>query len=86
MQTKLSTKGQVVLPSRIRNKLGLRPGDPLDASVEGDRIVLTPRKKKGGRKMRIIKDPITGFPVLSAGPNAPILTHKEVKELLADFP
>jgi len=85
MQTKLSTKGQVVLPSRIRNKLGLRPGDPLDASVEGDSIVLTPRKKRG-RKMRIIKDPITGFPVLTAGPNAPILTHKEVKELLADFP
>jgi AbrB family looped-hinge helix DNA binding protein len=85
MQTKLSTKGQVVLPSRIRNKLGLRPGDPLDASVEGDRIVLTPHKKRG-RKMRIIKDPITGFPVLTAGPNAPILTHKEVKEILADFP
>jgi AbrB family looped-hinge helix DNA binding protein len=85
MQTKLSTKGQVVLPSRIRNKLGLRPGDPLDASVEGGRIVLTPRKKRG-RKVRIIKDPVTGFPVLDLGPGAPILTSKEVKEILADFP
>ncbi len=84
MQTKLSTKGQVVLPSRIRNKLGLRPGDPLDASVEGGGIVLTPRKKRG-RKVRIIKDPITGFPVLTAGPNAPILTSEQVKEILADF-
>jgi len=85
METKLSTKGQIVLPSRIRNKLGLRPGDPLDASVEGGRIVLTPRKKRG-RKVRIIKDPITGFPVLTAGPNAPILTSEQVKEILADFP
>ena len=85
MQTKLSTKGQVVLPSRIRNKLGLRPGDPLDASVEGGRIVLTPRKKRG-TKVRIIKDPVTGFPVLDLGPGAPILTSKEVKEILADFP
>lgn len=85
MQTKLSTKGQVVLPSRIRNKLGLRPGDPLDARVEDGRIVLTPRKRRA-RKVRIIKDPITGFPVLTAGPNAPTLTHKQVKEILADFP
>ncbi|MGC2802531.1 MAG: AbrB/MazE/SpoVT family DNA-binding domain-containing protein [Candidatus Acidiferrum sp.] len=85
MQTKLSTKGQVVLPSRIRNKLGLRPGDPLDASVEGGRIVLTPRKKRG-RKVRIIKDLVSGFPVLTAGPNAPILTSRQVKEILADFP
>jgi AbrB family looped-hinge helix DNA binding protein len=85
MQTKLSTKGQVVLPSRIRNKLGLRPGDLLDASVEGGRIVLTPRKKRA-RKVRIIKDPITGFPVLDIGPDAPILTSKDVKEMLADFP
>jgi AbrB family looped-hinge helix DNA binding protein len=85
METKLSTKGQVVLPSRIRNKLGLRPGDPLDASVEGGRIVLTPRKKRS-RKVRIIKDPITGFPVLTAGPNAPILTSKEVDEILSTFP
>ena len=85
MQTKLSTKGQVVLPSRIRNKLGLRPGDPLDASIEGGRIVLTPRKRRS-TKVRIIKDPVTGFPVLTAGPNAPTLTHKQVKEILADFP
>ena len=42
MKTKISTKGQVVLPSPIRRKLGLRAGDPLDAKVEGDRIVLTP--------------------------------------------
>ena len=85
MQTKVSTKGQVVLPSRIRNKLGLRPGDPLDASVEGGRIVLTPRKIRS-KKMSIIIDPVTGLPVLSAGPNAPTLTSKQVEEILSTFP
>jgi AbrB family looped-hinge helix DNA binding protein len=85
MQTKLSTKGQVVLPSRFRNKLGLRPGDPLDATIEGGRIVLTPRRTRR-RKARIIKDPVTGFPVLTAGPDAPVLTCKEVDEIMSTFP
>ena len=46
MKTKISTKGQVVLPNPIRRKLGLRAGDSLDAKVEGDRIVLTPGKAR----------------------------------------
>jgi AbrB family looped-hinge helix DNA binding protein len=85
METRVSTKGQVVLPVTIRRKLGLRPGDPLDAKVEGGRIVLTPRRKRKW-KAKIITDPITGYPVLSAGPDAPILTSKRVAEILADFP
>jgi AbrB family looped-hinge helix DNA binding protein len=85
MKTKVSTKGQVVLPSPIRRKLGLRTGDPLDAKVEGDRIVLTPSKARL-RKVRIIEDPVTGLPVLTAGPDAPRLTSKQVEDILADFP
>jgi hypothetical protein len=34
----------------------------------------------------IIIDPVTGLPVLSAGPDSPILTSKEVQEMLANFP
>lgn len=68
MVTKLSTKGQVVLPSQIRGRLGLQPGDPLDARVAGDRIILTPQKKPTRRKARIVKDPVTGLPVLTLGP------------------
>ncbi len=85
MVTKISTKGQVVLPSQVRNRLGLQPGDPLDVQIEGERIVLVPRRKRQ-RKARIVTDPITGMPVLSAGPNAPILTSEMVAELLKDFP
>jgi AbrB family looped-hinge helix DNA binding protein len=85
METKISTKGQVVLPSRLREKLGLRPGDALEVKLEGDSIVLRPRRPKL-RKARIIKDPISGFPVLTAGKNAPRLTNEQVQALLADFP
>jgi AbrB family looped-hinge helix DNA binding protein len=87
MQTKVSTKGQIVIPQRVRRRLGLRAGDALDIAVEEDRIVLTaPKRPKTLFKARIIKDPITGFPVIDAGPDAPILTSEMVRELLKDFP
>lgn len=85
MQTVVSTKGQVVLPKPIRHKLGLRAGDPLDAAVEGGRIVLTPRRTRS-REVKILRDPITGLPVLSGGRNASALTSKQVAEILFEFP
>jgi AbrB family looped-hinge helix DNA binding protein len=85
MQTRVSTKGQIVLPGPIRRKLGIRAGDPLDAGIEDGRIVLTPRRKKS-LQAKIVEDPVTGFPVLYAGPDAPVLTSEQVQELLTDFP
>ena len=85
MRTHVSTKGQVVLPKSVRERLGLRPGDPLETRIEGHRIVLIPGRPRV-RKGRIVKDPLTGFPVLTAGKNAPSLTSKQVAEILAEFP
>ncbi len=85
MQTRLSTKGQVVVPNPIRRKLGLKAGDPLDARVEGERIILTPRRARR-RKARIIIDPLSGMPVLSVDEDAPVLTSKQVAEMLSTFP
>ena len=85
MRTTVSTKGQVVVPSSIRRKLGLQPGDSLDARVQGQHIVLTPRKVRP-RNARIVRDPVTGLPVLTAGAKAPKLTSAQVREILADFP
>ena len=85
MQTKVSTKGQVVLPGPLRRRLDIRPGDPLDADVEDGRIVLTPRKKRLHRA-KLVSDPVTGLPALSAGPDAPTLTSKEVAEILDVVP
>jgi AbrB family looped-hinge helix DNA binding protein len=86
MVTKLSTKGQVVLPGPMRRKLGLRPGDLLAASLENGRILLTPQKKTPAFEAKIVYDPVTGLPALDAGPDAPMMTHEQVKEMLADFP
>jgi AbrB family looped-hinge helix DNA binding protein len=85
MQTKVSTKGQVVLPGPLRRRLGIQAGDPLDVNVESGRIVLTPRRSRRMR-VKITTDPVTGLPVFSAGPDAPVLSSKEVDEILATFP
>jgi AbrB family looped-hinge helix DNA binding protein len=85
METKVSSKGQVVLPNQLRERLGLRPGDALDVRLEGDAIVLRPRRTRR-RKPKIIIDPRTGLAVLTAGPGAPTLTHEQVKEIMSDFP
>lgn len=85
MQTKVSTKGNVLLPGSIRLKLGLKAGDQLDADVQDGNVVLKPRKKKV-YKTWITTDPITGMAVLAAEEGAPKLTNEMVAEMLADFP
>lgn len=83
--TKLSTKGQVVVPLALRRQLGLRPGDVLEASLDQGTIRLTPARRPR-RKARILKDPISGLPVLSSGRATPKLTSEMVATALADFP
>jgi AbrB family looped-hinge helix DNA binding protein len=84
MQTRVSTKGQIVLPGPLRRELGIQAGDAMDVSVEAGRIVLMPQRKNT-RKGKVVADPVTGLPVLSAGKNAPVLTSREVAEMLAGF-
>ena len=85
MQTRVSTKGQVVLPGPLRRKLGIRPGDPLEITIEKDRIVLT-QASKPKYEARMVEDPVTGFVSIDLGPDAPTLTSEMVRELLTDFP
>jgi len=85
MQTRVSAKGQVVLPGPIRRRLDIRLGDALDAHIENERIVLTPRRKRRYR-LKIVTDPVTGRPALSVGANAPLLISKEVEEILTVSP
>jgi len=85
MQTRVSTKGQVVIPAPLRRRLGIRAGDSLEIAVEDDRVVLKPGKRSG-LKPKIVKDPVLGTPVLTFGPHAPVLTSQRVRELLSDFP
>ena len=85
MKTKVSTKGQIVLPGPIRRRLDIRAGDSLEVSVEQDRIVLT-QEPKPKHEPRIVRDPVTGFAAIDLGPDAPVLTSEMVRELLSDFP
>jgi AbrB family looped-hinge helix DNA binding protein len=85
MTTRISSKGQVVLPVLIRRKLGLRSGDSLVAAVEGDRIILR-RAKTRAPEARIAVDGVTGLPVLKVSGKSQKLTSQEVAETLAEFP
>lgn len=38
--TRISSKGQVVIPKRLREELGLQPGDSLALAVKGNALVL----------------------------------------------
>jgi AbrB family looped-hinge helix DNA binding protein len=83
--TKVSSKGQVVLPRPLRHRLGICAVDSLIAEIEAGRIVLTPQRKRPHR-VRIIADPVTGLPVLSSGLDAPVCSSKEVQDMLVSFP
>jgi AbrB family looped-hinge helix DNA binding protein len=89
MTTRLSSKGQIVLPAAFRRKLALHPGDAIEMKMitdEGKESILLRPKPKKRPKMRIVEDPKTGWPVLKGPPGTPKLTTEMVKEMLADFP
>jgi AbrB family looped-hinge helix DNA binding protein len=61
-RTVVSSKGQVVIPSELRQQLGLKKGTPAIWSADGDRLILTPMTER-----RI--DEIMGF--LKPAPGEP---------------
>lgn len=85
MKTRVSNKGQVILPHVLRRKLGLRPGDLLEVSIQQGRIVLSPRRARA-RKAKTVVDSLTGLPVLKLSNETAPLTSKQVEEILACFP
>ena len=40
MKVRMSTKGQVVIPKEIREKLGIKPGTILNVKAEDRRVIL----------------------------------------------
>jgi AbrB family looped-hinge helix DNA binding protein len=48
----LNQKSQIVISKKIRESLGLKPGDQLTAAVEGNKIVLRPRPKSPTSRLR----------------------------------
>ena len=85
MRTSVASNGEIIVPGELAQRLGFLPGDSLDATIEAGKIILFPSPKAQYRGT-IIDDPLTGWPVLDFGPDAPDLTHAQVREMLADFP
>jgi len=85
VQTKLSSKGQVVLPVAVRDKLRIQAGDTLDIRADDDCVVLIPKRRRKF-KTWIEKSPITGMPVIVSERGAPKLTSEWVRQQLEDFP
>ena len=51
MATTLTVKGQVTIPKRIRDALGLKPGMPVDFSVNKEGLVVI-QKAEGSAKRK----------------------------------
>ena len=53
MPTTLTTKGQVTIPKRVRDALGLSPGDAVDFAVNGEGQVVI---RKAARRNKVQRD------------------------------
>ena len=49
---KLNEKSQIVISKKMRQALGLKPGDQLAAVVESDKIILRPKPKNPAVRLR----------------------------------
>ena len=52
MQTKVSVKGQIVIPAPLRRKYGIKKGMKVHVFEEGDKIVLEPVNDRLLRSLR----------------------------------
>jgi AbrB family looped-hinge helix DNA binding protein len=52
----ISTKGQIVLPAKLRQSLGLKPGMRVDVRLEGKGAVITPAPAKHTSQLSDIQE------------------------------
>jgi AbrB family looped-hinge helix DNA binding protein len=52
--TTVSSKGQMVIPARIREAMGIEPGTRIAVRQEGDRVILEPQTLAA--KLRILRE------------------------------
>jgi AbrB family looped-hinge helix DNA binding protein len=80
--SRLSTKGQLVIPARLRKALNLRPGDKVEIVLEGKGLVLRRQSQRGAR----LKRGRFGRMVLKAAHGAPPMTTESINALLEELP
>lgn len=80
--SRLSTKGQLVIPARFRKALNLRSGDKVEMELEDRGLVLRRESQRAAR----LKRGKFGRPVLVAAAGAPPMTTEDVTALLEELP
>ena len=78
----LSSKGQLVIPTDLRNALHLQPGDKISFRLEGHALVL--ERVHSDRATVVVNR--KGRKVLVAPADAPAMSTETVKTILAVFP
>lgn len=63
-RTIVSSKGQVIIPAELREKLGLEKGTPATWTHEEGKLVLTPMTKQRLREIRGFLRPVPGAPTM----------------------
>ncbi len=72
-RAKITYKGQVTIPKKIRNALAIKEGDSVIFSLEGDHAVVMPIKKK------VLSDFLGSLPATRPYPGSEAI-RKEVHE------
>ena len=81
MTATISTKGQLVIPARLRKAMRLRAGDKIAFRLEGERLVV---QRQSPARARLVTH--LGRKVLVAPPGAPAMTPETVRAILNEFP
>jgi AbrB family looped-hinge helix DNA binding protein len=63
-RTKISSKGQVVIPAELREQLGLSQGTPATWTEDDGRLILTPMSLQRIRQIRGCLKPAPGEPTM----------------------
>jgi AbrB family looped-hinge helix DNA binding protein len=56
--TKLSSRGQIVIPEEIRNRLGLEPGDQFVVVGEGNVVILKAVEPPNADELKALMDKV----------------------------
>ncbi len=79
--TKLSAKGQVVIPKDVRDRLKLAPGDELDVVERADGVLLRKRRAKSGESFEAITERIRKI----VNYQGPPVSLEEMDQAIADM-
>ena len=86
MTVTMSTKGQIVVPKKIRERAGIDAGDKLEISLANGQVQLRKVAKPQRHRIKVKIDKATGFPYFDTPKGLPQVTDEWIKEQLADFP